>query len=312
MISYRDMVFSLAHLSDLHLPLRPGAVSLRELTAKQVLALLAWRRKRSRAPALTEMLLDDVAGHAPEHMAVTGDLVNLAAAAEFGAARAWLERLGPPERVSVVPGNHDATTAQPLGAGIGQWQDWMRSDPGLEGDTAFPFLRQRGPLALIGLCTAIPTRIGSAAGRLGAGQIRHLEALLHGARRDGLFRVVLLHHPPIAGAGGPRKALRDRAALCAVLRRCGAELVLHGHHHVTRLASVPGPDGPVPVCGVPAASATRHAPEPPGWRLYRIARENAGWRVASQGRQYDAALGRFRPSGSWTLRMPPIVTGQAA
>ncbi len=327
MVLHHSMVFSLAHLSDLHLPLRPGAVSLRELTGKQVLALLAWRRKRSRAPQMSGALLNDLAAHAPDHLAVTGDLVNLAAASEFGEARAWLEKLGPPERVSVVPGNHDETAAQPWRTGIGQWEGWMQGDAGAidggaidggandggtgEGDP-FPFLRRRGPLAVIGLSTAVPTPIGSAAGRLGAGQLRRLEALLGDTRREDLFRVVLLHHPPVAGRGGPRKALQDRSALCAVLRRCGAELVLHGHHHVTRLAAVPGPDGPVPVCGVPSASAARHEPEPPGWRLYRVTREDGGWRIASHGRQYDPARGGFRPSGSWTLRVPSFAGGHGA
>ena len=304
------MVFSLAHLSDLHLPLRPGAVSLRELTGKQVLALLAWRRKRSRVPQVTDAVLDDLAAHAPDHLAVTGDLVNLGAAAEFGEARAWLQRLGPADRVSVVPGNHDLTVAQPWARGIGQWEGWMQGDADTPPGVPFPFLRRRGPVALIGLSTAIATAVGSAAGQLGAGQISQLETLLKATRQEGLFRVVLLHHPPVAG--GARRALRDRSALCAVLRRCGAELVLHGHDHVTGLVAVPGPDGPVPICGVPAASASRHPREAPGWRLYRIACEDRGWRLASHGRHYDQACGSFRPSGTWTLRIAAPVGGCGA
>lgn len=301
------MVFSLAHLSDLHLPLQPGAVSLRKLTGKQALAFLSWRRKRSDAGAARTLaaLLADLAAHAPGHLAVTGDLVNLAAGPEFNEAQGWLERLGTPDRVSVVPGNHDLTVASPWQDGIGRWEDWMRGDEGAAdaGGAPFPFLRRRGPLALVGLCSAVPTPVGSAAGRLGARQLRRLEALLCRAKRDGLFRVVLLHHPPFMGEGGPRKALRDRSALCDVLRRCGAELVLHGHHHVTSLAAVPGPDGPIPVCGVPSALGGRHAAEPAGWRHYQVAREGTGWRVASHGRQYDPASGGFRPSGAWTLRI---------
>ena len=44
----------------------------------------------------------------PDHIAVTGDLVNLALDDEVEAARGWLETVGPPDLVSVVPGNHDA------------------------------------------------------------------------------------------------------------------------------------------------------------------------------------------------------------
>ena len=39
---------------------------------------------------------------------MTGDLVNLALDGEIEMARLWLETLGAPQDVSVVPGNHDA------------------------------------------------------------------------------------------------------------------------------------------------------------------------------------------------------------
>ena len=300
------MTFSLAHLSDPHLPLRPEAIQWRALTGKQALALLSWRRKRRHAhtAAAETALLADVAAHTPDHLALTGDLANLAAASEFEDGRAWLQRLAPPARLSVVPGNHDLTIGAPWQKGIGQWAEWMQSDPGAGWqDAPFPFLRRRGPLALIGLSSAVPTPLGSASGLVGGLQRRRLEALLQQAGRDRLFRVLLIHHPPVMGEGGPRKALRDRAALCAVLRRRGAELVLHGHHHVTSLAELPGPHGTIPVCGVPSALATPRASEIAGWRLYTIDRDGAGWRLNSYGRQHDPATGRFRQSGAWTMRL---------
>jgi 3',5'-cyclic AMP phosphodiesterase CpdA len=313
------MVFSLAHLSDLHLPL-PGAVSFRPLAIKQALALMAWRRKRRRPiePEPQAALLADLAAHAPGHMAVTGDLINLAVASEFDAARAWLAHVAAPDRLSVVPGNHDLTVARPWPEGIGRWDEWMRGDPGTQagnasdpanGGAPFPFLRRRGPLALIGLSSAIATPVGFADGRLGEPQLRRLAGLLHQAGREGLFRVVLIHHPPVIGEGGWRKALRDRAALCAVLARCGAELVLHGHHHVTRLVALPGPDGPIPVCGVPHALGRRRAREAAGWRFYEIARQRSGWRVTSHGRRYNPVACEFQPSGTWTLQLSRPASG---
>ena len=180
----------------------------------------------------------------------------------------------------------------------------MRGDPGTarEDGEPFPFLRRRGPLALIGLCSAIATPVFSAAGRLGAMQLQRLEALLDQTGREGLFRVVLIHHPPVIGQGGSRKALRDRALLCSVLQGSGAELVLHGHHHVTRLVAMPGPDGLIPLSGVPPALASLDTPEIAGWRFYQIAREGPGWRLTAHARRYDPASGCFRLAGTWTLR----------
>jgi 3',5'-cyclic AMP phosphodiesterase CpdA len=303
------MSFILAHLSDLHLPVPPGALRpLGQLAGKRLLAYLAWRRKRQRAVP-SDALLADIAASGADHIAVTGDLTNLALPAEFAAARDWLERLGPPDRLTVVPGNHDATVAVPWAAGIGTWQAWMTDDAPAPGAVPFPFLHRRGPLALIGLSSAVPTMPGSAAGRLGAAQLARLPALLDAMGREGLFRVVLVHHPPALGPGGRRKALGDRAALRGILGRHGAELVLHGHHHVPLQDELPGPAGPVPVLGTPQALATGR--ERPGWQLHRISRGGEGWQLETTLRLQDPATGAFRDARHWTRRLAPPVSSEA-
>ncbi len=286
------MSFTLAHLSDLHLPVPPGALHpLGQLAGKRLLAYLALRRKRRRSlPA--DALLADIAAAGPDHLVVTGDLTSLALPAEFASSRAWLERLGPPGRVTVIPGNHDATVAVPWETGIGSWQPWMADDASGPGAAPFPFLHRRGPMALIGLSSAVPTMPGSAEGRLGAAQLARLPALLDAAGREGLFRAVLVHHPPVLGPGGWRKALRDRSALCVLLARHGAELVLHGHHHVASQATLPGAARPIPVLGAPQALAAGH--HGPGWLLHRVTRTETGWRRETTLRLQNLATTEFR------------------
>ena len=58
--------------------------------------------------AVIDAILATSRRHDPDHIAVTGDLVNLALDIEIEMARQWLELVGPPHDVSVVPGNHDA------------------------------------------------------------------------------------------------------------------------------------------------------------------------------------------------------------
>ena len=300
------MSFLLAHLSDLHLPIPPGALHpFGQLAGKRLLAYLAWRRKRRRAVP-SAGLLADVAAAGVDHVAVTGDLTNLALPGEFAAARGWLAGLGRPERVTVVPGNHDATVAVPWETGIGCWRAWMTGDAALPGAEPFPFLRRRGPVALIGLSSAVPTLPGLAAGRLGAGQLARLPALLDLAGREGLFRVVLVHHPPALGPGGWRKALGDREALRGVLARHGAELVLHGHHHVPLEDELPGPAGPIPVLGTPQALATGR--DRPGWLLHRIGREGTGWRVETTLRLRDHVTGAFYDARHGICRVAAAVS----
>lgn len=277
---------------------------LTQLTGKRLLAYLGWLRKRAGA-VRPEALLADMAAHGPDHVAVTGDLTNLALPAEFAAARDWLARLGPPARVTAIPGNHDATVPVPWKRGLALWRPWMADDAPEGSDARFPFLRRRGPVALIGLSSAVPTPPGSAEGWLGAEQLARLPPLLAAAGREGLFRVVLVHHPPLPGRGGWRRALRDRDALRGVLARFGAELVLHGHDHASIQAGTGGPAGPIPVIGAPLALSTARR-EPAGWHLHRIARDDGaagGWRLDTVVRAWDPAAGAFRTARVWTNRI---------
>jgi 3',5'-cyclic AMP phosphodiesterase CpdA len=296
------MNFALAHLSDPHLPIPAGALwPPSQLAGKRSLAYLGWLRKRA-GMGRPEPLLADIAAHGPDHVAVTGDLTNLALPGEFAAARDWLARVGPPERVTAIPGNHDATVPVAWEQGVGRWLPWMADGGGAP--ERFPFLRRRGPVALIVLSSAVPTPVGSAAGWLGAGQLARLRAVLEAAGREGLFRVVLMHHPPLMGRGGRRRALLDRDALREVLRRAGAELVLHGHHHAVLRAGVEGPAGPIPVLGAPLALRATGR-EPAGWLLHRISRDDAaaGWRIETVVRAWNPAAGAFRNAERWTARV---------
>jgi 3',5'-cyclic AMP phosphodiesterase CpdA len=214
---------------------------------------------------------------------VTGDLINLSLSSEFALARAWLDQLGTPAEVTFVPGNHDSyVRAAALFAGR-HWAEYMQGDLG----EAFPFVRRRGPLALIGLSTSLPTLPLAATGRLHGDQLARLGGLLSRLADEQRFRVVLIHHPPTIGANRFRR-LNDAPLLRAVLREHGAELILHGHHHEASIAWIAGPgETQIPVAGVPSASsgATGHREAPAGYNLYEIAGGPGAWRctVVSRG-----------------------------
>ena len=281
-------MFVLAHLSDPHLGPLP-APRLTELLGKRVTGFLNWRRKRHlihRGDVLARIVAD-LKAQAPDHIAVTGDLVNISLADEYAPARAWLAALGPPRDVTLVPGNHDAYVRGTARYRELHWSDYMRGDDAVsEGETVFPFVRRRGPLALIGLSTAVPTAPLMATGRLGAEQIKRLAAALERCGREGLFRVVLIHHPPLSTPARHLKRLIDGADLRAALAQQGAELVIHGHDHEHSLIELPGPQHRIPVMGVPSASAApRGEHDPAGYNLYRIEGGDDGdWRCEAVAR----------------------------
>src|ERR1700761_3534 len=135
--------FALAHLSDPHLPPLP-APRLAELMSKRAFGYLNWTRNRHRYQRrdVLDALVADMHGQAPDHVAVTGDFVNLALNAEFEPARQWLESVGLPDGVSIVPGNHDAyvrATRHRFAETLGNY--FAGDDASTAG--TFPWLRRR-------------------------------------------------------------------------------------------------------------------------------------------------------------------------
>lgn len=287
--------FRLAHLSDPHLPMEGTRLGARDYFSKRLLSHISWqmsRRWRHR-PEVLARIAADIAREAPDHVAVTGDLTNLSLPAEFAQARDWLSGLGAPTTVSVIAGNHDWLTGSvedEAASGLDLWQPWMRGDDGSE---IFPYTRIRGQVALVGVNTAVPTPPFLASGRVGADQLSRLETQLLALKRQGLFRIVLIHHPITDDACSERKHLSDRLLVRGVLGRAGAELVLHGHTHKTLMQSMAGPTGLIPVLGAPSASAnTRDATHAAGWNLISVERrmnaEGPRWHVGIEMRRLTA------------------------
>jgi 3',5'-cyclic AMP phosphodiesterase CpdA len=273
-------VFTFAHLSDPHLPLPPVRVG--ELLSKRVTGWLSWTRRRRfiHRPEALAAAVADIRAADPEHIVVTGDIANISTAAEFRQAAEWLADLGSPEQVTAIPGNHDAYVPYPLLDGLGLWGAYMAGDQAPPGGPSFPAVRRRGPVAFVGLSTAVPMPVFVAAGTLGEAQIARFEAVMRELADENLCRIVLIHHPPQIGGARPRKGLTDAAAFRAALARVGAELILHGHNHHALLARIETPAGGVPVLGAASASAapgTRYGAG--GYNLIRVLPDVDRWAI---------------------------------
>jgi len=276
-------MFRLAHLSDIHLGPLPE-VAYRDLVSKRITGYINWRRNRS--AALNDGVIDDIVAdlkaRRPDHVAITGDLMNLALDGEIELSRLWLEALGAPRDVSVVPGNHDAYVAGALVKACRAWGPFMQGDGAAEPARpgAFPYLRVRGPVALIGASSARATAPFMASGFFGESQARRLSRLLDETREKGLCRVVMIHHPPVRGAAAAHKRLFGIGRFHKVMRDHGAELVLHGHTHLPTTYRIDGRDGSVPVVGVAAAGQAPRGKRPPGqYNLLTIDGRPGAWRV---------------------------------
>lgn len=288
-------MFVLAHLSDPHLGPIPEA-RLSELLGKRFFGMMNWigARRRNFGAATLTPLMDDLIAQAPDHICVTGDLVNVSLPAEFDTGATFLASLGAPDKVSVVPGNHDAYVRSAMHYHLERWAPFLAGDdthPHTPVDIeSFPYVRRRGNVAVVGVSTAVPTAVFLAGGEAGKGQLKRLSALLSELGEEGLFRAVMIHHPPV-GERAFHRDLHDAAQVRAVLAGAGAELVMHGHDHRASLGHVPAPEGPIPVVGVPSASA---GPEDDrgagGYCLYRVSGGPGAWRCEMERRGYVAGF----------------------
>jgi 3',5'-cyclic AMP phosphodiesterase CpdA len=272
--------FTLAHLSDPHVPPLPKP-QWQELIGQRIFGYVNWTRNRHAVHrrSTLDAIVADMQAQRPDHIAITGDLVNLALAAEFAPARRWIESVGDADQVTLVPGNHDAYVRSAPQRFLRAFGDYMRGDAATAAATpaaAFPFLRRRGPLALIGVSSSVTTAPLMATGWLGKAQLAALDRLLADLAGQQLFRVLLVHHP--LRSSHKQKRLTDSNALQAVLKRRGVDLILHGHDHLHSTMWFEGPDKRIPAIGVPAASALAHGRKPAAaYNLFAIERDGDAW-----------------------------------
>jgi 3',5'-cyclic AMP phosphodiesterase CpdA len=278
----------LAHISDVHLGPLPRA-RWRELASKRALGYFNWHRNRARLfdDLVLSAITDDIRANRPDHIAVTGDLVNIGLDAEYDTALDWLHSLGEPYDVTVVPGNHDAYVRRAVARYSAAWLPFASGDDP-HPEMMFPFLRCRGRLALIGVSSAVATAPLMATGRIEEDQAQKLGQLLAATGREGLARVVLIHHPPVSARSHWFRRLVGADLVRHAVGRFGAELVLHGHDHHTSIGWLPGPSGrEIPVVGAASPSIVPNDRHPGGaYNLLRIEGEPDAWAIGMVERGY--------------------------
>jgi len=301
-------MFRLAHLSDVHLGPLPD-VTYRQLASKRITGYINWKRNRSKTfdEGALGAIVADMKAATPDHVAVTGDLMNLALTDEIEFSRRWLESLGDPKNISVVPGNHDAYVPGALSKASAAWRPWTVGETGWAqaNEHGFPYVRVRGDVAIIGVSSARASAPFLATGSFTETQARRMGKILDRAGAEGLARVVLIHHPPVRGAAASHKRLYGISTFQKAIAKHGAELVLHGHTHLPTLYWIPGKDGDVPVVGVAAGGENRGHDKPLAqWNMIEIERADKGFRITLIRRGLVGHTGQIAQLSSEELVAP--------
>src|SRR5262249_21084968 len=101
---------------------------------------------------------------------------------------------------------------------------------------AFPIVHLRGPVALIGLSTAVASLPFFASGRLRQQQLETLRRVLSSPELAGRIPVFVQHHPVLGLEGWTwrkrkMQGLEDASLLAELLADVPRGLLLHGHLH---------------------------------------------------------------------------------
>lgn len=271
-------MFRLAHISDIHLgPLPP--IKPHQLFSKRITGYLNWKlnRKSILAGDYLSGILGDLKNKPIDHIAVTGDLMNLSLPDEFSQAHNFLKLLGTPQNVTANCGNHDAYVPGALQRSIDTWADYLSGDDKLISTAKdYPILKKRGDIAIISCNSAEATLPFFATGYFRQPQAERLAKILDAT--SGMYRIIMIHHPPIENASPHYKRLIGQELFREVIKSHGAELVLHGHTHLATRNTIKGRNGNVPVICVPAAGNAPDGHKPAGrYNLFSIEKLGNGW-----------------------------------
>jgi 3',5'-cyclic AMP phosphodiesterase CpdA len=304
----RGMNMRIAHFSDLHL-LSLDGVPMRRFLNKRLTgwANLRFKRGHIHRASHVRAIARAIADAGVDHVVVTGDFTNLALESEFELARDVLvQDLGvDPDRVTVVPGNHDVYTRGAMTSRRFEmyFSDWLESDlPELAVDTAasarFPVVKLRGHAAIVSLSSAVPRLPLVAAGELGRAQLDALARVLAHPEVARRTLVLALHHPAVQDGWSTLKThldgLRDAPELLSLLMPLSRGLVLHGHLHRRIQRILTTTEGTVHHVG--ATSASLHDERDDrmaGFNVYELDEQGVK-RIES--RVCDPATGAFAPA----------------
>jgi len=244
----------LGHLSDLHIldvdfsDLRPSDFFNKRLLGGANLLL---NRSHDHSTDVVREAFRRLDDHLVDHIAVTGDLTNLALDSEFeSVARILREVPSHESRISVVPGNHDYYT--PDAADTGRFErhfaPYLRSDLAeYQLETGYPFCKLMDDVALVGLNSGIATPWFFATGEVRRAELRSARALLDDPEIKQRFSVVMIHHHLVPFEHSrieyTRRLVNAEDVLQMLREKC-VDLAIHGHNHHFATIEIPHTGGP--------------------------------------------------------------------
>ena len=255
---------------------------------------------RPHLPELSRAMMSFVHDLGPDAVVISGDLTQRAKAAEYRAARAFLDALAP-HPVIATAGNHDVPLYR-FGERLFAPYRNYRSIIGTDTDAVLdvdPGPSASGGARLVALDSSSPLR-AIVNGRVAARQLEFADKAFATAPA-GALRVLVVHHNLVDPGDGPRAPpLRGAGRILDRLPHWGVDLVLSGHVHRSHLgdrAGRAGTDGGVPVILAGTASSNRGRGGEEGRNSFNLIRVEES-EIEAAVYLYSRNAGRFQPADS--------------
>lgn len=227
-----NTVTRIAHVSDVHmLDPRPSrsrsgySMSIRFLSVGRPLDPASRAKKLARAMAC-------VARSEAQHVVISGDLTEIGSPEEFEVFAEAIHDSGiAPDRITLVPGNHDAYSSPNAwrAALDGPLRPFARTSAG-----APSVVVDRGDVCFVPVDVSRHQPVTRSAGELDDAQAERLERLALDPAFRGRALVLVAHHPPFSHsltAYQWMNGMRGGARIMALLARAQNLYAMHGHLH---------------------------------------------------------------------------------
>jgi len=201
-------------------------------------------------------------------IAVTGDITQYGAVAEFAAAETWIKSL--PGPLLITPGNHDTPWAGLISRLFMPFGRYERAfgDPWDAG-----FDNNEVAARTLNTARGVQIRLNWSKGAARPSHVRRIAEVFARTPHDKL-RVVLCHHPLMEMTGGPMTArVRGGGRAAAALAAAGTDIILTGHIHSPFVFPLAVGEGRTLAIGASTLS-TRERGVPPGFNIVRHDPEN--------------------------------------
>lgn len=292
----------IAHITDIHLP--PFPDNSKPGNIKQFLGYLSWNKKRkyTHSEHVLKLLKDDLQTQNCDHFCVTGDQTNLGTEQEFKNASMWLQGLDASDKISVVPGNHDAYGKNYIELEKIYWSPWMLDKTSSQ--VGLPFVRRAGNVALIGVSSAVKTAPFMADGRIIPAQYKAMEDMMACFEdHQDYYKIVMIHHPPLSGVTSWRRGLHGVKKFQEFLKKHDINMVLYGHLHRPLFHKMSYQNKDLLFLGAGSASSNGHKMRPAQYYLIQVDDSRGPKKVDIRSRAYNPDKDMFEEVDLPTVKM---------